>query len=129
MTISISDIEKKKKHGHEEEDLQIACVKWFSLQYRKYAMLLHHSPNGGTRRITEAKRFKAMGTKAGFPDLQLCLPNKEYHGLFIELKSRTGRQEPSQKAMQEALEGAGYRYVIVNSINSFIECVNNYLNS
>lgn len=115
------------RRGHEEEDLQMACVQWFSLQYRRYAMLLHHSPNGGWRRIREAQRFKAMGTRAGFPDLVLCLPNEKYHGLFIELKSSRGRQEPSQKAMQEALESAGYRYEIVRSIDGFIECVNDYL--
>ena len=115
------------RREHEEEDLQTACVEWFSLQYRKYAMLLHHSPNGGKRRLIEAKRFKAMGTRAGFPDLQLCLPSGKYHGLFIELKSRKGIQQPSQKAMQEALEGAGYRYEIVRSIDGFIKCVKEYL--
>lgn len=115
------------RREHEEEDLQTACVEWFSLQYRKYAMLLHHSPNGGKRRLIEAKRFKAMGTRAGFPDLQLCLPSGKYHGLFIELKSRKGVQQPSQKAMQEALEGAGYRYEIVRSIDGFIKCVKEYL--
>ena len=32
---------------HEEDQIQIACVNWFNLQYPKLALLLHHSPNGG----------------------------------------------------------------------------------
>ena len=112
---------------HEEEDLQIACVKWFSLQYPKLAMLLHHSPNGGRRTTREGQRFKTMGTRKGFPDLMLCFPNGKHHGLFIELKSAKGIQRPSQKAMQAALEWAGYRYEIVRSIDAFIECVRGYL--
>lgn len=112
---------------HEEEDLQVQCVKWFSMQFPKLAILLHHSPNGGRRRLIEAKRFKAMGTRNGFPDLILCVPNGQYHGLFIELKSAKGVQRPTQKAMQQALEWAGYRYVVVRALDSFMECIKSYL--
>lgn len=114
---------------HYEEDLQIACVKWFSLQYRKLAFLLHHSPNGGRRTALEGKRFKAMGTRAGFPDLMLCFPNRNYHGLFIELKSDKGMQRPSQKRMQRLLEEVGYRYEIVRDIHQFMNCIRKYLTS
>lgn len=114
---------------HEEEDLQIQCVKWFSLQYSKLALLLHHSPNGGRRTTLEAARFKQMGTRKGFPDLALLFPNAKYHALFIELKSKKGIQSPSQKAMQVALEQVGYRYEIVRDIHSFIDCIRRYLGS
>lgn len=114
---------------HEEENLQIQCVKWFSIQYPKLALLLHHSPNGGKRNRLEAVRFKQMGTRAGFPDLILSFPNAKYHGLFIELKSRKGVQRDTQKAMQSLLEQAGYRYQIVRSFDSFRDCVYKYLGS
>lgn len=114
---------------HEEEDLQIQCVEWFSLQYQKLALLLHHSPNGGRRTTLEAARFKMMGTRKGFPDLVLLFPNARYHALFIELKSRKGVQRQSQKAMQQALEQVGYRYEIVRDLAGFMDCIRRYLKS
>lgn len=114
---------------HEEDNLQINCVKWFSLQYPKLALLLHHSPNGGRRTATEAARFKQMGTRQGFPDLILLFPNARYHGLFMEMKSKKGYQRPSQKRYQQAVEAMGYRYEIVRTIEGFIDCVRRYLKS
>lgn len=111
---------------HQEENMQIACVKWFSLQYPEYAPLLHASPNGGKRNAREAGRFKAMGTKAGFPDLFLCVANAEAHGLFIELKTLVGRQTTAQKAWQEASQKQGYVYAVCRSIDEFIFCVSDY---
>lgn len=111
---------------HNEDSLQISCVRWFSMQYPQYAPLLHHSPNGGWRNIREAARFKAMGTKAGFPDLFLCVPNTEAHGLFVELKTPTGRQTTAQVAWQEASRKQGYDYAVCRSIDEFISCISDY---
>ena len=111
---------------HIEENMQIQCVKWFNIQYPEYAKLLHSSPNGGRRNLREAARFKAMGTKAGFPDLFLCVPNAEAHGLFVELKTPTGRQTTAQVAWQEASRKQGYEYAVCRSIDEFIICVSDY---
>lgn len=107
--------------------MQMACVRWFSLQFPDLAMLLHHSPNGGRRNLREAARFKAMGTRAGFPDLILLLPTKLHHALFIEMKTATGRQQPTQKVFQKKVEAHGYKYIIVRSIEQFIEEVKKYV--
>ena len=114
---------------HYEEDLQEQCVKWFELQYPKLKWLLHHSPNGGRRTTIEGQRFKRMGTRAGFPDLQLCFPNRKFHGLFIELKSKKGQQRPTQKLMQGLLEEVGYKYELVRDFYSFVDCIRRYLTS
>lgn len=112
---------------HLEDSLQKRCVMWFSLQYREYAKLLHHSPNGGKRNAIEAAKFKAMGVRAGFPDLILCIARQGYHGLFVELKTAKGRQSDNQKYYQAVLEEQGYKYVVVRSIEDFIETINEYL--
>lgn len=114
---------------HEEDRLQIACVRWFSLQYPRLAPLLHHSPNGGQRNKLEAVRFKQMGVRAGFPDLILALPRCGYGCLFIELKSATGRQSPRQKQWQEVATRHGQCYRVVRSVEGFIELITNYLNN
>ena len=112
---------------HIEDILQKQCVRWFSLQYREYAQLLHHSPNGGKRNAVEASKFKAMGVRAGFPDLILCVARHGYHGLFIELKTAKGRQSDNQKYFECVLKEQGYEYVVIRSIEDFISTINNYL--
>ena len=112
---------------HEEETLQIACVRWFVYQYPKLSPLLHHSPNGGYRNKREAARFKAMGTRAGFPDLFLSVPNKSHHGLYIEMKSSDGRQSESQRIFQSYAQNFGYRYEICRSFEEFVAAVTGYL--
>ena len=42
--------------------------------------------NGVATNIREANRMKMEGLNAGFPDIQLPIPNGMYNGLFIELK-------------------------------------------
>lgn len=112
---------------HIEDTLQKTCVSWFSLQCPKYAKLLHHSPNGGKRNATEAAKFKAMGVRAGFPDLILCIARQGYHGLFIELKTAKGRQSDNQKYYEYVLEEQGYRYEVVRSLEDFRNLINEYL--
>lgn len=111
---------------HAEDRMQISCVEWFSYAYPKLAKLLHHSPNGGKRTAFEAKIFKAMGTRAGFPDLILLFPSGKYHALLIEMKTATGRQSKSQKEYQKLVEYAGYKYVICRSFDEFRKVINDY---
>lgn len=119
---------KARKHqGHAEDDLQMQCVKWFRLQYPQFARLLHHSPNGGRRDAREGARFKQMGTQAGFPDLILLVASQGYHALLLELKTRTGRQQDSQKEYQQLAEAQGYRYVVIRSLDAFMDEVNTYM--
>lgn len=119
---------KRRRHpGHAEDDLQMQCVRWFRLQFPQLSRLLHHSPNGGRRDTREGARFKQMGTQPGFPDLILLVPSKGYHALMLELKTRTGRQQDSQKDYQRLIEAQGYRYLIVRSLEQFQLEVNTYL--
>lgn len=117
----------RKRQGHAEDDLQMQCVSWFRLQFPQLARLLHHSPNGGKRNAREGARFKQMGTQAGFPDLILLVASQGYHALLLELKTRTGRQQDSQKEYQQLAEAQGYRYVVIRSLEAFMDEVNTYM--
>lgn len=117
----------RKRQGHAEDDLQMQCVSWFRLQFPQLARLLHHSPNGGRRDAREGARFKQMGTQAGFPDLILLVASQGYHALLLELKTRTGRQQDSQKEYQQLAEAQGYRYVVIRSLEAFMDEVNTYM--
>lgn len=112
---------------HIEEQHQIAYVRWFGLQYPELSPLLHHSPNGGKRNAREAARFKAMGTRAGFPDLFLAVPSNGSHGLFIELKSDKGRLTDNQQAYLTILQRQGYAVAVVRTLEDFMKTINEYL--
>lgn len=112
---------------HKEDYLQIACVSWFTMQYRKLSFLLHHSPNGGARNMTEGARFKAMGVRKGFPDLILLVPNRHYPYLCVELKTDKGRQSEGQKLYQQLVTDAGGLYVVIRTKEDFIKTVKAYL--
>lgn len=119
----------RKRPRHEEDKLQMACKSWFDAQYPNLSKLLHHSPNEGLlmRRDRDGAKRKAMGVRAGFPDFVLLRSNRFYGYLAIELKTAKGRQTANQKEYERAVERSGGRYVVVRSIEGFMEVVNDYL--
>ena len=112
---------------HIESTLQQTCVRWFRLQYPSLSKLLFAVPNGGARRKIEGAIMKAEGVLAGVSDLILLYPSAGFHALCIEMKTEKGKQQPSQKIWQRAVEDAGYKYVICRSFEDFIEQINAYL--
>lgn len=114
---------------HIESQIQIACVRWFRYQYPQYSILLIAIPNGGARGKVEAAIMKAEGVTAGAADLALFVPSCGYHGLFIEMKTKTGRQQPTQKLWQADVESQGYKYCICRSLEDFIETISSYLDT
>ncbi len=112
--------------NHKEENLQIACVRWFRMQYPN--IIIHHSPNGGKRHVLTAIKFKAMGTLAGFPDLFIAYPSKGYHGLFVEMKNgKEGVVSRDQKAVLANLAAYGYKTMICRSYTEFIKYATAYI--
>ena len=112
----------------DESRLQMACVKWFRMQYPQHRKLLFSVPNGGFRNISTAKRMKLEGVVAGVSDLILLIPSHDFHGLCIEMKTPKGRQTDHQKAWQTHVEQHGYIYALARSVEEFQNIVNDYLN-
>jgi len=118
----------KKNSRHEEDDIQMKCVAWFRESYPDLAPLLFHPNNeayfGGFARTPEeraikGRRAKDKGVTPGVADLILLYARAPYHGLCIEMKTMTGRQEDVQKEWQAAVEKRFYRYEIVRSLEQF----------
>jgi len=94
-----------------EDAEQMALFHWAALERGRYPELamLFHIPNGGSRGKAEAGRFRAMGVKAGVPDLCLPIARAGKHGLYIELKrSKGGRVSEEQAAWITELRARGY---------------------
>ena len=126
---------------HAESGLQQGCVTWFRLKYPELALLLFAVPNGGARTALEASIMRGEGVTAGVADVLLLVPSGGFHGLCIEfkrqyyqaehgkLKLKKTYQSSEQKEWQAAVEAQGYKYVVVRSLNEFIELIINYLST
>ncbi len=112
---------------HVESEIQKSCVKWFTLQFPDLRPVLFAVGNGGARNRTEAAIMKGEGVTAGVADMLFLYPNESYHGLCIEFKTPTGKQSDSQKVFARNVEKHGYKYIIVRSIEQFIEEVKSYI--
>jgi hypothetical protein len=105
------------KRASEESDLQRAVVEHLKYRAVKGAFWFH-CPNGGFRTKAEAGLFKAMGVRAGVPDLLLLCCGKLF---ALELKSRKGRCSENQLACHYALAEAGASGIaVVDSIDDAI---------
>lgn len=112
---------------HDESNLQIACVRWFRLQFPSIAPLLFSVPNGGRRDAVTGAILKAEGAVAGVSDLLLLLPSGVHHGLCIEMKTAKGKQSDAQKEWQKAVEAVGYKYAVVRSFAQFADLIDDYI--
>lgn len=110
-------------HSFRESKLQQSCVRWFKYAYPK--VVIFAIPNEGRRNKANASRMKAEGMLAGVADLFIAIPTGNYSGLFIELKTTSGRQMPSQRDFQENVTMVGYQYKICRNFDEFkavVEC-------
>lgn len=90
--------------------------------------LLHHIPNGGSRNEIEAKNLQRSGVKSGVPDLCLPVPRGRYHGLYIEMKTETGKVDPNQDWWQNQLALQGYFSIVCYGWESAVRVLEWYLN-
>lgn len=116
-----------KKHNDEEHRIQTACVEWFRLSHPKYQNLLFAIPNGGRRDAVTGRKMKEEGVLAGVADLFLALASNGKHGLFIEMKTRKGTQQQSQKDFEKNVTKQGYEYSICRSLDEFSKVIETYL--
>jgi hypothetical protein len=114
---------------HEESKIQRGCVTWFRFQYRSLKHALFAIPNGGKRDVITASIMKGEGVLPGVADIFLMVPNNEYHGLWIEMKTKSGRHSDSQKDFMGTCEKFGYKYVTCRSLEDFQSCIREYLSN
>jgi len=113
-----------------ESQEQQALFQWVALAQARYPdlELLLHIPNEGERDEVAAAWYARMGLRPGVPDIHLPVPRGQYHGLWIELKRRTGgRLTPKQRAWLEALSAQGYACYVCRGAEDAIQTIERYL--
>lgn len=119
------------KRKSEESTLQTQCVTWFRLQYPKLMMVAF--PNGAKlfgdseQRAKQWNRLKSEGAVPGASDLVLFYKSGEHGALFIEMKTKTGRQSDTQKEFEQKVIEFGYAYCMPRSFTEFQNIINSYV--
>ena len=110
-----------------ESAIQKSCVRWFDLQYPQ--CIIFAIPNGGRRDKREAAKLKAEGVRKGVHDLFIVSPSgNESKGLFIEMKTQTGRLSNEQRAFGICVSMDGYNCAVARSLDEFIKIVKDFFN-
>jgi len=111
-----------------EHQILVMCwAKKISLAGRAELDLLFHIPNGGSRSKREGAMFKAMGVKAGVPDLCLPVPRGEFNNLWIEMKVEDGSTSEAQEQWHRSLESHGGYVVVAYGWKNAIAAICGYL--
>lgn len=116
-----------KKPANDEHKIQCACVKWFRLEYPKLKDMLFAIPNAARRSARNGAYMKDEGMLPGVADLILLKSNRFYGALCVEMKKPGEYQRPVQREWQKECEANGNKYVVVRSLDEFIDVVDNYL--
>ena len=121
----------------EEHGQQVALVKWAYMtrvppasDVREGAKVGHYLfaiPNGGQRTKAGGARLKAEGVKAGVFDLFLPLRRIGAAGLWVEMKSRTGRLSVAQEDWLLMMDQAGYRTAVCRNWTEAVTAICSYL--
>lgn len=125
----------------EEDRLTIACVRWFTLQYRD-KFIMHIANERKTKRTQlkngewvslEGVKLKKMGVRKGVSDLFIPEPSDIYNGLWIELKrdkttsgSAKNYPDPDQREFLSLMHDRDYAVVVAWNLEEFIAYVNAY---
>lgn len=121
---------KRRPPQHLEFKNQCALIQWLSYEHKKYPDLayLYAIPNDIRTTPQRAARAKAMGMRAGTPDLCLPTPRGPYHGLYVEMKSLEGQPTPAQRDFLDFLRRVGYAAIICRTAAEARDKILGYLN-
>lgn len=127
------------RDGETEEQAQRAVVAWADgavVHGCHVGHHLFHVPNGEARRKATAGRLRAMGVRAGVPDLFLLVPCRPagpgcpYSGLALEMKREHGGSvSPEQETWLARLAAFGLAACVAHGSAEGIACVTAYLSS
>lgn len=81
----------------------LSFYQWTQYQYKLKGLVIKHV-NEGKRSKVGGMFLKMIGLTKGLPDYQILLSNKNWHGLFIEMKTK---KEKDKKMRSEQIEFIG----------------------
>jgi hypothetical protein len=119
-----------KKRKNEESLMQQAVINWWAYACKGYGIpehMLFSVPNGGRRDPKAMVFLKREGLRNGVCDLFLSVPRGEFHGLYIELKTATGRVSEGQENFMGDAGALGYAVAVCRSAEEAIALIGGYV--
>lgn len=112
---------KPKSARQWEAELQRDMMRWVRSAVPEDQAIIYHTPNGGKRDRMEAALLKAMGVKAGVPDLTIIGPAPLWIA-WAEVKlaktlwhDRTGLSDEEREFRDKVLAW-GHQYAVVRTL-------------
>lgn len=112
--------------GIDSEDIvHLRIARWLDIMLPP-GSVWHHSPNEGNRHVAFKVKQKRMGTKAGWPDIEIFVPGDQTLcgaslSIFIEVKGAKGKATANQIAIRDKLEEAGGIWQLCRSVDQVQE--------
>ena len=103
-----------------EDQLQAQCFQWFWNTYPAHRRKLWAVPNGGSRGLKEATKFKATGVVAGVHDLHLYHDHQLY---TFELKVGNNKLSPDQITWKVTMEREGAMCYEIRTFEAFQQAI------
>ena len=104
----------------EEQNAQISVMQFLDAALVPPAFAFH-VPNGGKRSKVEAAILKAMGVKAGVPDVFVIAPGNTV--VAIEMKAEKGSARKDQDRRMEDLRACGIPTAVCRTLAEVIDVV------
>lgn len=109
------------------EDIeQIKVFDWIR-QHPEIAPDCFHIANERKTSVVEGMKLKRMGVQKGVADICVAIPARGYHGLYIELKTESGRLGKEQKAFLDRKRERGYIAMCCRGHQEAIDAIRHYL--
>ncbi len=132
-------IKTRKKPVYRESPHQRAFMQWVNIYSTRYPEVGLIYCNHNTQLLADkikAGRWKALGGKAGIPDLFLPVGTASFNGLYIEFKSPDKKPKTSKSAggvskdqqkMFGLLREQNYKVIVCYDVEEAIEEVKLYM--
>lgn len=114
---------KFSKYKGSEAELQQAVATYLNF----LGVLWFHCPNEIKAKPQYMAKRKRLGVKSGVPDICILEPNKDYHGLFIELKVGYNKLSENQEYWLDRLGFKSYKVAVSYSFDEVKHIVTEYM--
>lgn len=115
LSTGLLDWRAEKPRRNEEAEIQAAIIQHLRL-LAPPDVIFFAIPNGEHRSKRTGARLKAQGVLPGAPDLMFMLPDGS--AACLEIKTKTGRQSPEQRAFEARCLNIGVPYQVVHSLDA-----------
>lgn len=122
------DAKVRKRSSYDEHNLQAAEVRYIRGAHPDLSGVFFCVPNGQKRTARQTEWLKEEGLLPGVSDMVLLKSTSKHGFLCIENKTKTGRQSSEQKVFQFEVERHGGKYVVIRTMDEFMDTIDKYLN-